>query len=155
MTYDELFTNITVRDQPWPPKRQRAETGCLYVVEFDSGWVKVGQTTTWPTRRGKLVTDFGDRYGWRIIRHWQSTPVSALRLEATPRSELGDLEIRLKEFARQPDGVSVFSDQLPNRGRRVCGAGETETFSGRSFGDLVAYADVLALCSTPVRHKRS
>jgi hypothetical protein len=150
MAYDGLFTSMTT-SKHWSTRQPRAAIGHLYVVEFDSGWVKVGQTITWARRRKELAADFDVLYGWEIVRDWQSNLVSTLRLEDTPRSELCDLEIRLKDFARQTQDVSVFSDQLPNRGRRICGAGETETFRGCSFGDLVAYADVLARFSSPLR----
>jgi hypothetical protein len=146
MDYDVEFGSITVSAEPW---RRGNDAGCLYVVEFDSGWVKIGRSTTWSNRRQQLTTEFGRRYGWSITRDWQSGLVCAIRHPNTPRSTLGDLEIRLRTFVSRQDGVQVFSDQLPRRGRGTSGAGESETFRGSAFGDLVAYADVLALCSPP------
>lgn len=140
-----IFGAITVCDRPW---RQGADTGQLYVVEFDSGWVKVGQSTTWTNRRAQIASEYGKRYGWTIVRDWQSPPISGVRHEGAARSELSELEQRLIRIIRRIPGMQVFSDELPNRGRGVSGAGETETFQGRSFGDLVACAEVLAQCST-------
>lgn len=134
---------ITVSDQPWRPG---ADTGQLYVVEFDSGWVKVGQSTNWTNRRARISSEFGKRYGWAIVRDWQSSQFSAVRREGARRSELAELEQRLLRIIRRIPGMRVYSDELPNRGRRATGAGETETFHGRPFGDLVACAEVLALC---------
>ncbi|MFZ2175697.1 MAG: hypothetical protein WAW17_16995 [Rhodococcus sp. (in: high G+C Gram-positive bacteria)] len=111
------------------------------------GWMKIGQTTMWKTRHPQLSIDFRKRYGWTIVRHWQSNPVSAIRQQGAPRSVLGGLEIHLRRHAGQPDEVTVLSDPLPHRGRGICGADESETFRGQSFGDLVAYADVLTRCS--------
>ena len=138
------FGDITLRDKPW---RRGGDRGQIYVVEFDSGWVKVGQTTIWENRRSKLDSEFGSRYGWAIERDWQSDSFSAIPSAHGARPALKELEIQVLDFIRRIPGVQVFSDELPGRGRGVCGIGETETFRGRSFGDLVACADVLARCS--------
>ncbi|WP_137726515.1 hypothetical protein [Prescottella subtropica] len=138
------FGDITVSEEPL---RRGGDRGQIYVVEFDSGWIKVGYSTVWPDRRSKLDSEFGSRYGWTVERDWQSGSFSALPGDGGARPALKELEIQVLDFIRRIPGVQVFSDGLPGRGRGVCGIGETETFRGRSFGDLVACADVLARCS--------
>ncbi|MCD5422671.1 hypothetical protein LRS71_24480 [Rhodococcus pyridinivorans] len=138
------FGDITLHDGPW---RRGGDRGQIYVVEFDSGWVKVGHSTVWTNRRSQLDSEFGSRYGWAVERDWQSGSFSAIASARGARPALKELEIQVLRFIRSIPGVQVFSDELPDRGRGVCGIGETETFRGRSFGDLVACADVLARCS--------
>ncbi|MFD6897249.1 hypothetical protein ACFWB0_22250 [Rhodococcus sp. NPDC060086] len=138
------FGDITLHEGPW---RRGGDRGQIYVVEFDSGWVKVGHSTVWANRRSQLDSEFGSRYGWAIERDWQSGSFSAIPGDDGARPALRELEIQVLDFVRRIPGVQVFSDELPGRGRGVCGIGETETFRGRSFGDLVACADVLARCS--------
>ncbi len=86
MVYDTIlgvaYGTMTLLDGPL---RRGGDTGCLYMVEFDSGWVKIGHTTDWPARHHRLVTDFGTQYGWTITRHWQSAQVSAIKQPGTRR----------------------------------------------------------------------
>ncbi|WP_137725599.1 hypothetical protein [Prescottella subtropica] len=66
---------------------------------------------------------------------------------------LRNLERRLRKHAFRPGHVVVLSDQLPDRGRHTSGRGESETFHGAIFADLVAYADVLARRTPTTEHR--
>lgn len=110
--------------------------GYLYVIEFDSGWTKVGLTHNWPSRQSKLRSQYR-KQGWEFSRSpWKSCVVND--------DDLRTLEERLIAEARKTSDGSDFNPFVPGRGRDVTTkpAG-TELFRGCSFDYLVAYADVL------------
>ncbi|EME18717.1 hypothetical protein [Rhodococcus triatomae] len=72
-------------------------------------------------RRSQLDSAFGSRYGWTVERYWQSGSFSARPGAGGARSALMELEIQILDFIRRIPGVEVFSDELPGRGRGVCG----------------------------------
>lgn len=129
-------------DEQWPPD---LSVGYLYVIEFDSGWVKVGLTTNWQSRRATHVREYGRRYGWEMARPpWKSCCVSNERPETGRRSDLARIEARLIREARRTSDGRKLNPFVRGHGRDRSRPSETETFHGCSFDYLIAYADVLA-----------
>lgn len=121
------------------------QPGVLYVIELDSGWIKVGRTTNWRRRRSDHARTYR-AYGWTIIREWQSVPVSNRSADPKRTPDLEAIERQLiKEAHRTSDG-SKLNPWLDGVGRDKSKRAETETFCGCDFGYLTAYADVLARC---------
>lgn len=146
---DVQFGEIADHVGPW---MHGAPAGLLYVVEFSSGWVKVGQTASSRSDDERIEAvgrDYRAVRGWEITNRWVSdVRLSTERRSGTEyfgfederRSDLNDAEDRVKAHAIRTGGQKL-SDVDP----MGC-TGETEVFQGLSFGDLVAYADVVGRC---------
>ena len=118
--------------------------GYLYVIEFDSGWIKVGKTTNWPRRRSDNLAKYR-KLGWTVTRTpWKSCLLSNERHDERTPSDLGVLEQRLIREARRTSDKREFNPFVYGTGRDRSKSAETELFSGCSFDYLTAYADVLA-----------
>jgi hypothetical protein len=120
--------------------------GHLYVIEFDSGWVKVGKTSDWRTRLATHRREYRRWYGWSVVDQWYSCLVNDIHDDRMRSSDLRRIERRLLRYAgstsdghRLDPSAYVVGDDKPRRA-------ETELFHGCDFGTLCAYADVLALC---------
>ena len=120
-------------DEFFPPT---PALGYLYVIEFDSGWAKVGLTRNWLRRQSDLRSQYR-KQGWKFSRPpWKSCVVND--------DDLRIIEERLIAEARRTSDGSDFNPFVPGRGRDVAKPAGTELFRGCSFDYLVAYADVLA-----------
>lgn len=119
-------------DEFFPPT---PELGYLYVIEFDSGWTKVG-LTRYPSRRKRDLRSEYRTLGWTFARpQWTSCVVNDY--------DLRDLEARLIAEARRTSDGSEFNAVVPGHGRHAARPAGTELYRGCSFDYLVAYADVL------------
>ncbi|WP_420878942.1 hypothetical protein [Rhodococcus sp. (in: high G+C Gram-positive bacteria)] len=135
MTYEPRFspTAPDCWDEVYPPT---PALGHLYVIEFDSGWMKVGYTTNWPRRRTAHAATFR-RMGWTITRPpWVSCVV--------PAAALRPLEERLLAEAQRTCDGRRFNPARPRQGRDRSRPAGTELFHDCSFGYLSAFGDVLA-----------
>lgn len=109
--------------------------GYLYLLLLSAGWIKVGLTTQWCTRRRRaLYRQIGSRHQLEVLDEWRTPPMLAddLRYE----------ESRVKAYAR----CLADSERLRyhNRGRL---REETEMFHGVDFGMVRAFADVIGRCA--------
>ncbi|QKT09614.1 hypothetical protein [Rhodococcus sp. W8901] len=129
-----------------------APSGILYVIEFSSGWVKVGQTASSRSDTERLDSvgrEFRASRGWDVTNRW----ISDVRLSTTDKfsgTEYFDRKDRRScsldvAEKRVKDHVAKFAVRLSEVNPLGC-KGETETFLGVSFGYLVAYTDVTARC---------
>lgn len=137
----EPWTSITYSEtaadywgEYFPPT---PDLGYLYVIEFDSGWTKVGRTTNWPRRQSVLRSTYR-KLGWTSSRSpWKSCVVHS--------DDLQMLEDRLIAEAKRTSDGADFNPFVPGRGRDTSKPAGTELFQGCSFDYLAAaYADVLA-----------
>ncbi|MFD7012498.1 hypothetical protein [Rhodococcus jostii] len=118
--------------------------GYLYVIEFDTGWIKVGKTTNWLRRRSDNLAKYR-RLGWTVARPpWKSCLLSNESPDERTPSDLGALEQRLLREARRTSDQREFNPSVRGIGRDPSKPAATELFSGCSFDYLTAYADVLA-----------
>ncbi|WP_040694335.1 hypothetical protein [Nocardia vinacea] len=120
--------------------------GHLYVVEFDSGWVKVGKTSNWRTRLASHRREYRRWYGWSVVDQWYSCLVSDIRDDRRRSSGLCSIEWRLLRYAGAVSDGQQLNPWTPAVGRDKSRPAETELFHDCDFGTLCAYADVLALC---------
>ncbi|WP_345346931.1 hypothetical protein [Rhodococcus olei] len=103
--------------------------------------MKVGQSTSLSDRIDTLRGAFRRAHGWEITRQWSSGPLSTEKRHPNTRhAELDDAERRVLRHARSQ--YFQLSDWMPTGVN-----GETETFLGVSFGNLVAYTDVVVRCT--------
>ncbi|MBF6340892.1 hypothetical protein IU450_34130 [Nocardia abscessus] len=111
--------------------------GYLYVLRLSEGWIKVGRTGRWGTRRHTLRRQLRARHTLGVEQEWKSA--------AIPSSELGRAESLVKAYARRIADHSRLSYARDRRG--VTGRSEeTEMFHGADFGMVRAYADVIGRC---------
>lgn len=138
---DVQFGEIRPSEGTWT---RRADDGLLYVLEFSSGWVKVGRTAAARSDDAR-ITQVGRNYldvrGWKITNSW----VSEVRLSTVKRAgqrsaDLDDAEARVKRHA------SGLGERLSEVDPKGC-TGETEVFYGPAFSYLCAYADVVSRCT--------
>ncbi|WP_280448605.1 hypothetical protein [Nocardia brasiliensis] len=127
----------------YPPD---VDYGHLYVVQFDSGWVKVGKTSDWRTRLATHQREYRRWYGWSVSVQWSSCLVSDIRDDRFRPSDLGGIERRLLRYAGAISDGQQLNPHIRGVGRDNTRPAETELFHGCDFGTLCAYADVLALC---------
>lgn len=120
-------------DEFFPPT---PDLGYLYVIEFDSGWTKIGLTTNWLRRQSAVRSEYR-KLGWTPSREpWKSCVLDS--------DDLHMLEDRLIAEAERTSDGSAFNPFMRGRGRNSSKPAGTELFRGCSFDYLVAFADVLA-----------
>ncbi len=127
----------------YPPD---VDFGHLYVVEFDSGWIKVGRTSNWRKRLATHRREYRRQYGWSVVDEWYSCLVSNIRDQHLRSSDLRTIETRLKDYAGAVSDEQLLNPRIRGVGRDKTRPAETELFHGCNFGTLCAYADVLAIC---------
>ncbi|QSE86734.1 hypothetical protein [Rhodococcus koreensis] len=128
-------------DEWYPPE---LGIGYLYVIEFDSGWIKAGHTTDWSRRLTQIRCDYRP-FGWAFARPpWRSCVVSNEPRPGGERTDLRRIEGVLLDEARRTSDGHRFNPVIPGVGRDRSKPAATELFSGCSFGYLTAYAEVLA-----------
>ncbi|WP_213571516.1 hypothetical protein [Rhodococcus sp. USK13] len=111
--------------------------GYLYVIQFDSGWVKVGWTVDPGDRLHKHAAHFYREHdGMKITRMWVSIPV------LNPRN----VESSLLSHARQLGDGQRFP-----RCTDTAKHGESEMYSGLDFEEMVGVASDLEVI--PVTHE--
>jgi len=138
---DVQFGEIRPSEVPWT---RRANDGVLYVLEFSSGWVKVGRTAATRSDDARIV-QVGRIYrevrGWEITNSWVSeVPLSTVRRAGQRSADLDDAEARVKRHAAD------LGRRLSEVDPMGC-TGETEVFYGPAFSYLRAYADVISRCT--------
>ncbi len=130
-------------DEIYPPD---PDYGHLYVIEFSSGWIKVGKTSDWPKRLRTHRYEYGKAYGWSVTNQWNSCVVSDFQQNPPYSSDLSNIEQRLIRYARLTSDGRELNPWVRGVGRDRTRRPETELFCGCNFGTVCAYADVLALC---------
>lgn len=140
ISFVEDESNI-IWGEVYPPD---VEYGHLYVIEFDSGWVKVGKTSDWHTRLATHRREYRRCYGWSVVDDWSSCLVDNVRDGRSHSSDLCTIERRLLRYARTVSDRRQLNPRTPGVGRDKTRPSETELFHGCDFGVLRAYADALA-----------
>ena len=112
--------------------------GCVYVLGLTDGWIKVGKTTKWWTRRrAALYRQICERHRLTVEREWKTATMAS--------EDLSRAETLVKAYARQMcDGVHLTYPR-PRDGSPVHSR-ETEMFRNANFDRIRAYADVIGRC---------
>ncbi|NKS70584.1 hypothetical protein GS584_18270 [Rhodococcus hoagii] len=98
--------------------------GYVYAIEFDSGWIKLGYTTDPLTRINKHVKGLCKTQSFKINRLWLSVPtLYPMKFEDQLRGQA----------LRASDGRHLTRKTTTSQG-------ESETFYGLDFDEIVSYA---------------
>ncbi|MTE17036.1 hypothetical protein [Nocardia aurantiaca] len=131
-------------DYVYPPD---PDYGHLYVVGFDSGWIKVGKTCDWQSRLGSHRRYYSRQYGWSITDTWCSCIVRDHLPGNESGADLTAIEHSLRRFVRSVSDRREMNPFVRGVGRDKSNgrSAETELFHGVDFEVARAYADELAL----------
>ncbi|WP_433679214.1 hypothetical protein [Nocardia sp. CA-119907] len=145
-----MIFEVTVCDElpiywgaEYPPN---PDVGHLYVVLFDSGWIKVGRTCFPDRRIRELQRQYSRYYGWTLVQSWESCLVSNVEVHPRRHSDLYMVERKLIRYAKATSDGQELNPFVRGVGRDRTRPAETEAFYGCDFGTVRAYADVLARC---------